>query len=426
MWGRILGPVLSLCLTTALLIGVVPGVTPPAAKAVDTSWVVPAGASFNIPRSTTKAMFRTEKRIVDAINHTRPRSVIRIAVYSLDRLPVVEALLAAKRRGAHVQVLVNDHQWNRAMKRLQSGLGGDRWKSSFMYRCTSGCRTNFENLHSKYFLFKHTGASRWVTMTGSYNLTGNAARNQWNDLFTIRGNEALYRKMSGLFAEMRRDRPLDNPYRVDRVGSKYLWHIFPFRNFSATNDPVKNALDRVRCSGSRINRGRTIVWLNMAVIDDYRGDYLARKVRRLKAYGCDVRVLYGVATRRIRDVFATKTRRGYVPVHVSGYDTDYDGDMDLYGHEKTFFVSGNFSGHRAFNGVFTSSGNWSTSGILGDELFFRIRGRGAMRAYKNHFLYQWRNGSHLAAYIPYGNGRAAYTPAEAPQPALRGPAWEND
>lgn len=424
--GRLLGPLLSLALASLLVVVVAPAVQPQAAHAVDDSYVAPYGASFNIPRSTRKAKFRTEQRIVDAINNAQPRSVIRIAVYSFDRINVADALIAAKRRGVYVQMLVNNHQRTRAMRRLGNVLGTDRWRSSFIYECQYGCRTDRENLHAKYFLFRHTGSTRWVSMFGSYNLTGNAAINQWNDLWTIRGKEEVYRKLSDLFAEMRRDQHLAEPYRVDRVDPQYLWQVFPFRNFSATNDPVMSALDRIRCRGATINHGKTKVWLNMAVIDDYRGDYLARKVRRLYAAGCDVKVIYGVATKRIREIFASRTQRGYVPVHVSGYDTDYNGTMDLYGHEKTFTVSGNFGGIRNANMAFTSSGNWSTSGILGDELFFRIRGRGAMRAYKNHFRYMWKNGSHLAAYIPYGNGRAAYTPAEAPQPALRGPAWEND
>lgn len=423
--GRILGWALSLCLT-AVLLGFTPAMAPPQANAVDESWVVPAGGSFNIPRSTKKAQFRSEKRIMDAINNARPRSVIRIMVYSLDRIPVADALIAAKRRGVRVQLLVNHHQRTRAMARLERVLGTDRWKSSFIHQCSNSCRWHHENLHSKVYLFRHTGASRWVAMTGSHNLTGNAAKNQWNDLWTIRGQKDVYLKLSDLFAEMRRDQKVDPPYRSDRVGARWLWHVFPYPNFSATDDPIMNALNRVHCSGSTINGGRTVVRVNMAVIADYRGDYLARKVRRLYAAGCDVRVMYGSATKRIREIFASKTRRGYVPVHVSGYDTDYDGMMDLYGHEKTFTVSGRYGGVRNINLVFTSSGNWSTNGILGDEMTMRIRGTGAMRAYTNHFNFMWTNGSHQAAYIPYGGRRAAYTPAEAPQPALRGPAWEND
>lgn len=421
--GRILGPFVSLCLA-ALLVCFVPA-TAPAAHAGD-RWKPAHGASFNIPRSTYTAMFRTEKRIVDAIDHAKANSRILISTYSFDRLPVADALIAAHRRGVKVQILLNNHQWTRAMTRLRNALGGNRSRSSYMYVCSFGCRTDGENLHSKFYLFGNTGASRYVTMTGSYNLTGNAARNQWNDLFTVRGNEKVWTKMASLFAEMSKDQNVADPYKVMRADGQYYWHVFPFRNFSATNDPVMTELNRIDCHGSTINGGRTVVRLNMAVIDDYRGEYLARKIRSLFAGGCDVRVLYGVATKEIREIFATKTKRGYVPVHISGYDTDYDGDMDLYGHEKTFMVSGKVGNLTAARIVFTSSGNWTTNGILGDELLFRIRGYGAMKSYKDHFDYMWANGSRLAGYIPYGNRRVAYTPADAPQPSLTGPAWEND
>ena len=65
---------------------------------------------------------------------------------------------------------------------LHRALGTKRKRKSFAYECHHGCRSTGENLHTKFYLFSHTGGAFKTVMTGSVNLTGNSAMNQYNDL----------------------------------------------------------------------------------------------------------------------------------------------------------------------------------------------------------------------------------------------------
>src|SRR5690606_1632976 len=100
-----------------------------------------------------------------------------------------------------------DHQDTRAMKMLRARLGTNLNKKSFIYKCRSGCRTDGRKrlLHTKFYTFTKTGRSRWALFVGSHNLTMNAARHQWNDLYLTAGNKELFRQYVDLFNDMKND-----------------------------------------------------------------------------------------------------------------------------------------------------------------------------------------------------------------------------
>ena len=118
-------------------------------------WEAPRGPYFNDPH-LKKGWFNIERRVIDTIRHTPKGSTIRIAIYSLDRMPVAHALVAAHRRGVKVQMLLNDHWENGAMKVIRAEIGKNRRDDSFIYKCRASCRgtaNEFNNLHSKFYLF---------------------------------------------------------------------------------------------------------------------------------------------------------------------------------------------------------------------------------------------------------------------------------
>lgn len=426
--GRFLGTLLMVCLLV-ISVGGTPVTTASAGTAAE-PWRPAPGASFNIPRADPEYEWRSEKRIYQAINHAARGSMIRFTIFSFDRKPMAEALIRAKKRGVYVQILLNNHQVTPAMRMLRRNLGADRSRRSFVYVCQYGCRSTGENLHTKMYTFTRTGAARYVTMTGSHNLTGNAGINQYNDLYTVNDNYDLWRTFNSLFLKMKRDRP-DRPLYYFRNIGRFQLQVLPYPNFSATNDPMMNVLNKVRCAGATGGtgaNGRTMIRVANGAWDGYRGTYLAKKIRQLYAQGCDVRLIYGLAGKSVREVFATRTKRGYIPVHVNGYDTDYDGFIDLYNHQKIITISGNWGGNSASEYTWTGSSNWNNAGAKGDEVIFRIKGEGVGDRYRVNFNYIWRERSHQAQYIPYRSayGRTAFSPAEAPQPSPGGPAWEND
>ena len=139
---------------------------------------MPTGAYFNNPRGGWNSRLRIERQVMHAISNTRKGATIRIALYSFDRVPVAKALIRAKKRGVHIQILLNDHQDTKAMKMLRGYLGTNVKKKNFIYKCHSGCRTDGRKrlLHTKFYTFTRTGRSKWGLFFGSANLTMNAAR----------------------------------------------------------------------------------------------------------------------------------------------------------------------------------------------------------------------------------------------------------
>ncbi|WP_426244889.1 phospholipase D-like domain-containing protein [Nocardioides sp. LHG3406-4] len=399
------------------------------------NWEPREGGHFNHPREALRKEVRIERTILETINHAKRGSRIRVSLFSWDRQRMAQALVRAKKRGVRVQVLLNNHQFTPAQRILKQGLGGGRWNKSFSYECHFGCRhyNRGENLHTKMFLFSalKSGATN-VVFTGSFNLTENSVVNQWNDMFVRKNDPALFAGMDELWRMMRKDKRTKDPYWVKQAG-EFLLQAMPFPSPTIKTDPEMAILNQIDCKTPPApgygRDGRTLVRVSMHSWADARGVYLANKMRELYAAGCDVQVMYGMAGVAVRKALAGRTARGYLPVHVDGYDTDYDGEIDLYSHQKYLAVSGTYEGNPANAGVWTGSSNWNFGGLRGDELIIRLPGRYFPQWLEN-FEYIWRNGSHLALYIPYrvptGYGRmVTQTPVDEPQ-LKKGDAWEDD
>jgi phosphatidylserine/phosphatidylglycerophosphate/cardiolipin synthase-like enzyme len=410
-------------------------------------WKPAEGGFFNTPRHGAK-QWVLHQHIVAAIEHAKPHSTIRIALFSFDRKFVAAKLVNAHSRGVHVQVLLNDHQVTPAQRMLHRALGTDRTKRSFAYECTHGCRSHGENLHTKFYLFSHTGNAHRTVMTGSVNLTGNSAENQYNDLWVRNDTRGLTRAFRVLFAQMRKDKPAHPAYLVQNIGKHYQLQATPYPNSGPHHDPILTILDRVHCLHAGKGTGNavhhTIVRVVMHAWNDGRGDYLAQKIRQLFAQGCDVKLMYGFAGAQVRNTFATRTGRGYIPVHTTGMDTDEDGFIDLYTHQKELLISGNYGKNRDTKMVVTGSSNWNIDGVRGDEEIFVIKKNLAYNDYIDDFSNMWEKFSTLVRYIPYPNrppdpppttttvrpGARAMLPVEPRSPAESvplpgGPDWED-
>jgi len=416
-------------------------------------WKPAQGAWFNTPRHGAK-QWVLHSHIVAAIDHARPGSYIRIALFSFDRKFVASRLIKAKHRGVHVQVLLNDHQVTPAQKMLHRALGTNRFKKSFAYECHRGCRSRGENLHTKFYLFSHTGGARDTVMTGSVNLTGNSAMNQYNDLWVHNNATKLTRAFGILWGQMKRDKPAHPPWWVRRVGTSFVLEATPFPRPNAHHDPIISILNNVKCLGATGPTGNrnhhTVVRVVMHAFNDPRGAYLANKVRSLFANGCDVKVMVGFAGRSVRHNFAIRTKHGYLPVHATGKDTNDDGFIDLYTHQKELLISGHYGKSTHSRVVVTGSSNWNTDGTRGDEEILMLKNQpGAWGSYIDDFSRMWTKFSTRVKYIPYPNAvvaaptttaraftlgrvltepksfsRSALTIAAGPKPG--GPAWEGD
>lgn len=362
-------------------------------------WKPPTGAAFNLPRSSYAQEYRLEARVIDAINHARRGSIIRMAMFSFDRKPVSDALIRAhQKRKVTVQVIINGHEKPGAQADLQRVLG-PRYKkrkknksNSFYYQCTSSCRGDFDVQHSKFVLFSHTGAAKRVVMIGSLNMKENGAVNQFNDLLTINTPGGMYDSLEQTFKEMKVDKVLKNSYKVQTFG-RYQLYTLPFPRARATaktqwlwrRDPIKKILGPVTCRGP--GGGRTVIRVDMHAWSDDRGVRIAQRLRDLYAQGCDVKIMIGYANGVIQRVFGAKTARGFVPVRSTGYDTDEDDEIDLYSHAKILTIGGIYEGKRNRRIIVTGSSNYQAGGQYGDELILKVDSGRLYNQYQAH----WNN-----------------------------------
>jgi phosphatidylserine/phosphatidylglycerophosphate/cardiolipin synthase-like enzyme len=352
------------------------------------------GPIFNNPRGNTAAKDRIIKHLVDTINSTPKYSVIRIAAYSNDRPDVVDALIAAHRRGVDVQMVLNDNWTSGATNRLVKVVGRDTNRRSFIAICQGSCRGGAGNQHMKFYLFSKAGKAKDVVMVGSANTTGYGARTQWNDMYTATGQPELRDLYTKIFEQLVRDRKLADPH-VRRTTGIYESEFYPHYDTTEANDPVMARLNAVRCvaTGGTGNNGHTVIRIVMYGWRAERGLYLAQKVAALDQAGCDVRVLVSSPGRKIVGTL----RRGGVLIRSADLDLDDDKDTgfggtpyEVFTHQKYMALSGSFRnsmGHQ----VWTGSENWSGMGMINDEVTIRIPKRGAYTKYVTNFNYVWAN-----------------------------------
>ena len=423
--------------------------------------------------ATQKGHFRIERKVIDTIKHTPRGSYIRIAVYSFDRMPVAKALIAAHRRGVKVQMLLNDHQDTRAMKRIRAVIGTDRTSKNFIYKCKASCRggaNEFNNMHTKFYLFSQAGRSKDVVAVGSANMMLNAVLHQWNDLYFTDGDHELFRQFVAVFNDMRTDYKDRQPALFscgtprgavcdDSVDKHTVW-TFP-RPSGPKNDLVLDMLDKVQCLTPDGAGGvtRTRLALSMHTMRGNRGNYLGEAIRKKWAEGCAVRVMYGLIGFHTKGVIASPTSRGRIPLRSTGLDFNPDDDYDLnkdgipdlilsyYSHQKYLTIQGTYNGVPGTDMVLTGSSNWASLSTGNDETWFTIRGAKVTRKYVKNFNYQWRNkrNSRDAYTTSYNNFRVKRMVRGAdgelhermvtvrrkvttigPENYAKGPYWEND
>ncbi|QWZ06576.1 hypothetical protein KRR39_13460 [Nocardioides panacis] len=356
------------------------------------AWQPDPGAHFNDPWGRTAAQARLVRTFVAAVNHAHRGSTIRVAAYSNDRKDIADALIRAHRRGVHVQMLLNDNFTSRQTRRIQRALGSDVSKASFLRICVRSCRGKRGNLHSKFYLFSQTGTTRWTTMMGSANLTGNGVKIQWNDMYTVNANRPMYDVYSRVFDQMKRDRPLPHPFRTATVRGAYTTNVYPRYDTTRSDDPIMRRLDQVRCHGAAGGTGigdRTLIRISMYGWNGVRGRYLADKVAALSWAGCNIRVLHSDGGGYVVGTL----RANGVNVRTASYDRNRNGTVDLYTHEKYMILSGRYGAKAGWH-VWTGSQNWSDIALNGDEVTMHIPRRGAFYEYRKNFDFIWKHHSH--------------------------------
>ena len=316
-------------------------------------------------------------------------------------MPVARALVDAHRRGARVQILLNDHWENRALKVVRAEIRHGpvaRTASSTSAGRAVGGANDFNNLHTKFYSFSEAGTSLDVLAVGSANMTLNADRHQWNDLYFTSGNHELFRQFVGLFNDMRNDYDTRQE-PMNFCGRRVRHHLRrldrqvhgPGRSPSSPdprNDLVLDMLARIQSLTPDAAGGqtRTRLALSMHTMRGRRGDYLAAALRKKYAEGCNVRVSYGLIGFHTKGILGAPTRRGRIPLRSTGLDYNLDDNFDLnsdgvddlildyYSHQKYFVIQGTYNGVPDTSMVLTGSTNWASLSTANDEIWFTVRG----------------------------------------------------
>jgi hypothetical protein len=393
------------------------------------------GLHFNSPLAGRRSLVRTNLTHVIRTINSMPgfrepyrtnapcRSVsvsrIRISLYSLTDQPVANALVAAAKRCVSVQVLMNNHlssatdpAWHRLESTLRPNVFSRRVpRPSFAHRCSFGCLGSGV-LHTKMYLFDSNAPaprSSWnrvkkTVITGSSNMTFNAAKVQWNDLYTARNNARLYSQFGAQFDRMKRDSGFRRTPPL--VNGNYRTVFWPTR---VGTDPYLSELRSIRCTGARGAgiRGHSIVYINMHAWFGTRGLAIARQVRGMYNRGCYVRVLYGFMSFGVYTILHRNTG-GRMSVRRTVFS--HDGrSAYIYSHFKNIAVSGVVGRARNARVAWTGSNNFTNDGTHFDEVMLRINSASVYNAYVRQFTFM-RNRMSSATYAnfsePRGGGRA--------------------
>jgi len=402
---------LALMLATFALL--VPMGTAPVSAAPD-NFTPKAGPTFNSPIGGKKKQRAIFRKILRSVNSTPRGEEIDVFSWNFLTRDGADALLRAARRGVRVRLLMDDGNLvlpngdrNSPYLRLKAGLikqnrGRPQHRRSWARTCEGTCRGGGGAAHSKFFLFSRAGKARRVYMHGSSNLTVASTTNQWNDLYTHRGNRGVWKFANRVFKEAARDKRARDVYAT-RQFKKFRLMMFPNTGKNSP-DPVMQMLNKVRCKGAKNTvSGRTLIRMAPDVLRNKRGMKIAKRVRYLWNHGCNIRLGYTVVGIDIGKYLRRDRGRGPVPMKHLAQDYDHDGDFDNYFHLKSMTIRGHYGKDRTGLAMLNGSANWSGLGMISDENLGIYRAKGRVKRYEKHLKYWYNN-------FPYG--RTAYRSGE--------------
>ncbi len=382
------------------------------------TYAPPDGTRFNHPFVRSSAE-NIRNHILRTIRSVPSGGSINLAEFGLNDNQIVDALIAARKRGVVVQVVANNHNLTNSIAnlppspsfvRLYNTLGHSTRHArmaadrvSFAKICHSSCRGNGGNVHYKLFLFSSAGefnprtgaevpgkVKHWVTMMGSPNLTTKAAYGQWNHLDTY-SNKATYDYYMSWFRQMRADTPLKHPFEQATTGSVHSW-TFPKPGTTASNDPLMQGLNGIHCKGATGGtgiQGRTKVRVGAYVFFDSRGRWVAQKLRSLWNAGCDVAIEYSIMGDAVKQILYSPSGRGRIPMRqvVTFFN---DGTINAYDHAKYITVSGHYGSNHTAYITWTGTTNISNLGFSSDDTQQVWRSKARFLSYSRDFYTVWR------------------------------------
>ena len=323
-----------------------------------------AGATFNDPNGSRGQQTALMDQIIGAVNNVPSGSVIRVVAYSFDYQPVADALIAAKKRGAQVRLLIDSHAETDQIRQLRSAFGTGTSDGTYLRTCRFSCMANTDSfIHSKLYLFSRTGGATYVSMNSSANPAETGVSKSWNNTYTTVGDKTLYDANVDNFNDMLPDKTNTDYYHTVESGN-LKEYFFPRAGSTKSSDTLYNILNDVSCPSTI--RVTTYFWTSARL-------YLAQKLSALKKAGCKVEVIYPEVTAELRsgaiDTWNTRPNKGF------------------YVHNKVILIDGTYQGLGGQKLVYATSQNLTLTSLReSNEVMLRIPNIPSVyTAYLNNF-----------------------------------------
>jgi hypothetical protein len=168
-------------------------------------------AYFNDPDAANSNYIRY--LFEDRFNQAPAGSTARVVMFNIDDDDVMDAMIAAYHRGVHVKVIVSQARCSGA-DRLTNLFGTNRDFTSWVHCSDGSARSNGGIMHQKSVTFSETGGTPYVTLVGSANMTEEAWRDQWTDMFQYADRKDVYDAYNDVFALQKDDHDMASPYRT--------------------------------------------------------------------------------------------------------------------------------------------------------------------------------------------------------------------
>jgi phosphatidylserine/phosphatidylglycerophosphate/cardiolipin synthase-like enzyme len=338
-------------------------IVPPAQAA----YMPTAGATFNDPTGSRSQQTVLMDQIIAAVNNVPSGSVIRFVAYSFDYQPMVDALLAAKKRGAQVRLLIDSHTETAQIRQLRSAFGTGTSDGTYLRTCKYSCMANEPSfIHSKLYLFSRAGGAKYVSMNSSANPAETGVSKSWNNTYTTVGDKTLYDANVDNFNDMLPDKTNTDYYHTVESGN-LKEYFFPRAGSTKTSDTLYNILNDVSCSDSSGRktevRVTTYFWTSARL-------YLANKLVDLKEAGCRVEVIYPDGSGN-QDTIYPQVTSALLKGNIPTYNTRQVGG--LYVHNKLILINGVYQGVAGQKLVYATSQNLTMTSLReSNEVMLRI------------------------------------------------------
>lgn len=362
------------------------------------------GPLFNDPLGTRDEQLAIRTRLLGLTGAALPGSTIRVAVYHLWEATVVDALVAARKRGVHVRVLldgssVSDRPANTSYRRLAAALGTDRGQRSYVATCPAdkSClgdpRYGKSIMHNKYWLFSAVRGARDVVVQTTSNSTPSAHTRFFNDALLLPDNPAMYGAYADHFDTMAAEDWRSWRYRTAGDGP-YKAYFFPRAGTTRDTDTVYSVLSNVTCAYRDDEGAARRTWVRVAIFKITRMA-IAEKLVSLRKAGCRVSVVYAESDSARSSGGTPGT---WEELHTPGGPTVrcYNDDRDprhpgrrlvtpYIVHSKYLLVDGVYDGKR--NRIaFTGSGNHTGPALReNDEVIVKVDDDAVHDLYRAHF-----------------------------------------